>query len=98
MKRVVDLLLTFGAAVVLVVPLILVAVSVRLTSRGPVLYWSDRVGRNNQIFQMPKFRSMRVGTPAVATRQCPQRRARRPRTGHAPRRAPRVISSPNFAT
>lgn len=67
MKRVVDLLLTFGAAVVLVVPLILVAVSVRLTSRGPVLYWSDRVGRNNQIFQMPKFRSMRVGTPAVAT-------------------------------
>ena len=39
----------------------------RLTSTGPALYWSDRVGRNNKIFKMPKFRSMRVGTPAVAT-------------------------------
>lgn len=67
MKRVVDLLLTFGAAVFLFVPVILVAIFVRLTSPGPVLYWSDRVGRNNQIFHMPKFRSMRVGTPAVAT-------------------------------
>lgn len=40
---------------------------VRLTSKGPVLYWSDRVGRDNKIFRMPKFRSMQVGTPAVAT-------------------------------
>jgi O-antigen biosynthesis protein WbqP len=46
---------------------LLVAVLVRLTSKGPALYWSDRVGRNNVIFKMPKFRSMRVGTPAVAT-------------------------------
>ena len=45
----------------------MVAVAVRLTSRGPVLYWSSRVGSNNRIFKMPKFRSMRVGTPAVAT-------------------------------
>ncbi len=45
----------------------LVAVMVRLTSRGPALYWSDRVGRDNKLFKMPKFRSMRVGTPAVAT-------------------------------
>ncbi len=51
----------------LLLPIILVAVAVRLTSKGPALYWSDRVGRNNAIFRMPKFRSMRVGTPAVAT-------------------------------
>jgi O-antigen biosynthesis protein WbqP len=51
----------------LFVPLLLLAMSVRLTSKGPALYWSDRVGRNNVIFKMPKFRSMRLGTPAVAT-------------------------------
>jgi O-antigen biosynthesis protein WbqP len=51
----------------LFVPLLLVAMAVRLTSKGPALYWSDRVGRNNVIFKMPKFRSMLVGTPAVAT-------------------------------
>lgn len=45
----------------------LAAALVRFTSKGPILYWSDRVGRNNQIFKMPKFRSMQVGTPAVAT-------------------------------
>ena len=67
MKRLFDLVLALGAACVLAVPLAVVAVMVRLTSRGPALYWSDRVGHNNQIFQMPKFRSMRVGTPAVAT-------------------------------
>lgn len=67
MKRMFDLLLVVGAALVLAVPVILVAILVRLTSPGPALYWSDRVGRNNHIFQMPKFRSMRVGTPAVAT-------------------------------
>ena len=52
---------------VLAVPMLLVFVAVRLTSPGPALYWSDRVGRHNKIFKMPKFRSMRVGTPAVAT-------------------------------
>jgi O-antigen biosynthesis protein WbqP len=67
MKRVFDLMLSICAAVILAVPIILVACFVRLTSRGPALYWSDRVGRNNVIFRMPKFRSMRVGTPAVAT-------------------------------
>jgi O-antigen biosynthesis protein WbqP len=55
------------AAVILLVPVLLVAALVRLTSRGPALYWSDRVGRRNTIFRMPKFRSMRIGTPAVAT-------------------------------
>ncbi len=51
----------------LALPLLAVALAVKLTSPGPVLYWSDRVGRNNRIFRMPKFRSMRTGTPAVAT-------------------------------
>jgi O-antigen biosynthesis protein WbqP len=67
MKRTLDLLLVFLAALVLLVPLFIVAMAVRLTSKGPVLYWSDRVGRHNTIFKMPKFRSMRVGTPVVAT-------------------------------
>ena len=67
MKRVVDIFLGCVAALILFVPVLLMAIAVRLTSKGPALYWSDRVGRNNVIFKMPKFRSMRVGTPAVAT-------------------------------
>ena len=67
MKRTFDLLLALAAAGFLAVPVLLVAALVRLTSPGPALYWSDRVGRGNRIFKMPKFRSMRVGTPAVAT-------------------------------
>lgn len=67
MKRFFDLFLGLSAAVVLLLPIALVALAVRLTSKGPALYWSDRVGRDNRIFRMPKFRSMRVGTPAVAT-------------------------------
>ena len=67
MKRVFDLLLALVTAVILAVPVLLVAALVRLTSPGPALYWSDRVGRLNTIFKMPKFRSMRVGTPALAT-------------------------------
>ena len=67
MKRAFDIFLGCLAALVFFIPVLLVAMAVRLTSRGPALYWSDRVGRNNVIFKMPKFRSMRVGTPAVAT-------------------------------
>lgn len=67
MKRLFDLCVGGMAAVALSLPIALVALLVRLTSPGPALYWSDRVGRNNAIFRMPKFRSMRVGTPAVAT-------------------------------
>ena len=67
MKRLFDLVLSLFAAILLAVPVVLVAVLVRITSKGPVLYWSDRVGKRNHIFKMPKFRSMRVGTPAVAT-------------------------------
>jgi O-antigen biosynthesis protein WbqP len=67
MKRVFDICLCCLAALVLFVPVLLVGMAVRLTSEGPALYWSDRVGRNNVIFKMPKFRSMLLGTPAVAT-------------------------------
>ena len=67
MKRVFDVLLGCLAALIVFVPGLLVAVAVCFTSKGPALYWSARVGRNNVIFKMPKFRSMRVGTPAVAT-------------------------------
>ena len=67
MKRVFDILVGCMAALLLLVPVLLVAIAVRLTSKGPALYWSDRVGRNNVIFKMPKFRSMRMGTAAVAT-------------------------------
>jgi O-antigen biosynthesis protein WbqP len=67
MKRILDLILFAMAAAMLALPCVLVAILVKLTSSGPVLYWSDRVGQYNKIFKMPKFRSMRVGTPAVAT-------------------------------
>lgn len=67
MKRLIDFSLGLLALIILCVPLLLVALLVRATSPGPVLYWSDRVGRNNSIFKMPKFRSMRINTPAVAT-------------------------------
>jgi O-antigen biosynthesis protein WbqP len=66
-KRIFDLLLALLASLVLIWPMLIVAIAVQLTSKGPVLYWSDRVGRNNVIFKMPKFRSMRIDTPAVAT-------------------------------
>ena len=67
MKRLFDLALACVAAILLVLPIAVVAVTVRMTSPGPALYWSDRVGRQNRIFKMPKFRSMRIDTPAVAT-------------------------------
>ncbi len=67
MKRIFDLNLSLIALVMLIIPIIIVALLIRLTSIGNVLYWSDRVGRNNKLFKMPKFRSMRIDTPAVAT-------------------------------
>ena len=67
MKRLFDLAVALVAAVFLVLPIVMTALAVRLTSSGPVLNWSDRVGRHNRIFKMPKFRSMRIDTPAVAT-------------------------------
>jgi O-antigen biosynthesis protein WbqP len=67
LKRAVDLFLALTASLILIVPIGIVALCVRLTSPGPVLYWSNRVGRRNEIFRMPKFRSMRIDTPTVAT-------------------------------
>ncbi len=67
MKRIFDLLLDIVILVLLAVPMLLIAIIVRLTSKGSTLYWSDRVGKNNKIFKMPKFRSMLIDTPSVAT-------------------------------
>ena len=66
-KRLFDLFLGITALFVLIVPLLVVALAVKITSPGPVLYWSDRVGIHNKIFRMPKFRSMRIDAPVVAT-------------------------------
>lgn len=67
LKKIVDFTLAFILLLPFSVPMLFIALVVKLTSRGPVLYWSDRVGRNNTIFKMPKFRTMRISTPAVAT-------------------------------
>lgn len=67
MKRLFDLILSFCALSLLSFPMLVIAVLVGITSKGPTLYWSDRVGINNVIFKMPKFRTMRIETPAVAT-------------------------------
>jgi len=67
MKRLFDLTLATLATLVLALPMLVVALLVRLTSPGPVLYWSQRVGRDNVLYRMPKFRTMRIDTPAVAT-------------------------------
>lgn len=67
MKRCFDLVLALIAAAILLGPAVLVALAVKLTSPGPTLYWSKRVGRNNVLFDMPKFRTMKTGTPVIAT-------------------------------
>ena len=67
MKRLFDLVLVLIASSLLLIPFVVVAILVKVTSKGPALYWSDRVGMHNTIFKMPKFRSMEVDTPAVAT-------------------------------
>lgn len=67
MKRAFDFVMALAALVVFAVPMLVVAIAVRATSKGPAIYWSDRVGRDNRLFRMPKFRSMRIDTPAVAT-------------------------------
>jgi O-antigen biosynthesis protein WbqP len=67
MKRCFDIALILVFALPLLPLIALVALAVHLSSRGPVLYWSDRVGKSNAVFKMPKFRSMRMGTPVVAT-------------------------------
>ena len=67
MKRLFDFGLALLVVVPLLIPMVVIALAVRITSRGPALYWSDRVGRNNVLFRMPKFRSMKTDTPAVAS-------------------------------
>lgn len=67
MKRLFDFLLALWLSVILLLPILFIAAWVRLLSKGPALYWSDRVGKDNSIFRMPKFRSMKIDTPAVAT-------------------------------
>ena len=67
MKRLFDLVVAVVAAVCLALPILIVGLAVRLTSPGPAFYWSDRVGRHNRLFKMPKFRTMRIDTPVVAT-------------------------------
>lgn len=71
MKRLFDLALALVASATLLLLMLLVWCVVRLTSPGPAIYWSDRIGRHNRIFRMPKFRSMRIDTPAVATHLLP---------------------------
>ena len=66
-KRLFDFVFSIGLVLVLLVPLLVVGVLIRLTSKGSVLYWSDRVGVDNKIFRMPKFRTMKVGTPELPT-------------------------------
>lgn len=67
MKRAFDILICLVALFAVGVPLIFIAILVRLTSPGPVLYWADRVGKDNVLFRMPKFRTMRIGTPPMAS-------------------------------
>ncbi len=67
MKRIFDFVFALFISVILLLPIVIVALMVGLTSPGPVIYWSARVGRHNRLFQMPKFRTMKIGTPAVAT-------------------------------
>ncbi len=67
MKRIIDLFLFLFLGLALLPFFLIVTILVFATSRGPVLYWSDRVGLNNLIFRMPKFRTMQINTPAVAT-------------------------------
>ena len=67
MKRIFDLLFAVISLALLLIPMLLIAIVIRLTSKGPSIYWSDRIGKDNEIFKMPKFRSMLIGTPAIAT-------------------------------
>lgn len=67
LKRIMDISIVCVGLILLWPAMLVLALAVKVTSRGPVLYWSSRVGRNNQLFQMPKFRTMQMGTPAVAT-------------------------------
>lgn len=65
--RIFDLILASFAAIILLIPFLVIALAIKLTSKGPAIHWSKRVGKNNIIFLMPKFRTMRIDTPQLAT-------------------------------
>ena len=67
MKRLFDFIVAGLAGIVFAIPMLIVAVAVWMSSKGPALYWSTRVGKNNMLFSMPKFRTMRVDTPVLPT-------------------------------
>lgn len=67
MKRIFDIIVAFAIFIFLTPVILFIIIFIKITSRGPVFYWSDRVGKNNIIFKMPKFRTMQVGTPALPT-------------------------------
>jgi O-antigen biosynthesis protein WbqP len=67
MKRIFDVIVAIALLAIISMPMLVIALMVKLTSKGSVLHWSDRIGRGNAIFKMPKFRTMRIDTPAVAT-------------------------------
>ena len=67
MKRLFDIVFSIILFVLFIFPSIVIAIAIKLTSKGKILYWSDRVGKNNNIFKMPKFRTMKINTPEVAT-------------------------------
>jgi O-antigen biosynthesis protein WbqP len=66
-KRVFDLVFSIFLLAIFCLPIVFIALSISITSKGPILYWSNRIGQKNKTFKMPKFRSMRIDTPAVAT-------------------------------
>lgn len=70
-NRILDILFSTCIGLLMLLPILLIAILIRLTSAGPVIYWSDRAGKNNVIFRMPKFRSMRIDTPVLATHLLP---------------------------
>jgi len=67
LKRIFDIVFSLIVLLISILPILTIAAAVRLTSQGPVIYWSDRVGKDNTIFRMPKFRTMKIDTPAIAT-------------------------------
>lgn len=67
MKRLFDLILSTTAMLIMLLPFIIIWIAVRLTSKGPAIYWSNRIGKDNKLFMMPKFRSMKIDTPVVAS-------------------------------
>lgn len=81
-KRSFDFLFASAGLLLLAVPMGLIALLIKLTSFGPVLYWSDRVGVDNKVFRMPKFRTMHIGTPVVATHLLPDPQRHLTPVGH----------------